>query len=115
VRRLILAVGAAVVASTFTCSANANLSDCTNVYVLRVYIGMIDPRPQAVFADSANASSGSSFLIPATGHSDRAYQQLYATLLSDKLNQARVTIVTDGAGSCVTTGAEFLKAIELAR
>ena len=94
--------------------ARASLATCTNLYVLRIYSNMSDPRPQAIFGETPNASSGSTWTYSATGWTDRAYQQLLSILLTAKSTGKTVSVVTDASGGCdIVAGGHYLTAIEL--
>lgn len=115
VLRVMFASAATLAATLVVASpAQATLADCGNLYVIRVYFSMAEPRPQAVFAESPTATSGSYWQYPTTGLTDRAYQQPYATLLTAKTGKLRVAISTDGPGNCdIAASTHYLTAIEI--
>ena len=94
--------------------ARASLSNCTNIYVISLSFTMADPRPRAVFAESPSAITGSALTYPTTGYPERAYEQLYATLLSAKLSNRAVSITTSATDQCsITSGSQYLASVEV--
>ena len=111
-----MAGGAALLTMVGAMPAQADLADCANLYVLRLHINMSDPRPQVVLANSPNDPSGSRWIYPATGLTERAYQQLSAVLLSAKMMRTPVTIVTNAANGCdIVANAPYLTAVEIGK
>jgi hypothetical protein len=94
-------------------TSHANFADCKNLYVARIYFNLADSRPWAQFKEAPESTSVSVWLYPTTGYTDRAYQQLFATLLTAKQTGGRVTIATDGAGGCSMASSPYLTAVQV--
>lgn len=94
-------------------NAQATFADCKNLYVVSVHFCLDDTRPQVVFSETPSGSGQrTSAIFPAMGLTDRAYDQLFAALLTAKSQQSPVDVITAGANQCAL-GGEYLTGITI--
>jgi hypothetical protein len=93
--------------------AEASFSDCANLYVSDVYFSMSDPRPVAKLSESLGGAS-SITIYPNVGHTDRAYEQLYAALLAASISKVRVTVTTTAPNGCSLQTSPYLSGLSVA-
>jgi hypothetical protein len=92
-------------------TAQASIADCKNLYVVSIHFRVDDTRPQVMFSESP-AGGQTTMGLPAPGLTDRAYDQLFSTLLTAKSTRSPVDVLTGGAGQC-DFGTEYLTGITI--
>jgi hypothetical protein len=94
--------------------ASATLSDCKDLYVVRLHMNMSDGLPQVVLAENPSALSGSYWVYPNSGFPERSYQALYSALLTAKISRKKIRVFTNASDSCsIGTGTHNLTMFEV--
>ncbi|GAO40618.1 hypothetical protein SCH01S_49_00320 [Sphingomonas changbaiensis NBRC 104936] len=94
--------------------AEATLTNCQNLYVIRIDVSSSSASQGIVFAETPTATSGSFYTYLNTTLSDRAYQQISAMVITAKATGQTIRIVTSAPGGCsIMSDSYFINELEI--